>query len=372
MLPFDAFAELTRGITGITWQALVMFAIGGVLIWLAVRHEYEPLLLLPIGLGCILVNIPYAPLVEDGGLFDVLYRAGIQTGLFPSLIFLGIGAMTDFGPLMQNPKYVLFGAAAEFGCFSALVMAMVLGFNLAQSAAIAIIGSADGPTAILVSSLAAPEMLGAVSVAAYSYIALVPVIQPPIIHLLTTRQERMIRMPVSTRTVPTQQRIFFPIGVTLVVGLLAPEALPLVGMLMFGNLARESGVVARIEQAANNELTNIVTIFLGITVGSTMGADRFLRQETLMILGLGLLAFMFGTSSGLLLGKLMNVISGGKFNPLIGGCGISAFPMSARVAQRVAQQDDPNNFILMHGLGASTSGLIASVITAGYLLSLVT
>jgi oxaloacetate decarboxylase beta subunit len=371
MLYLESLAPLTRGIMGLAWQNVVMMAVGSLLIWLAVKHGYEPLLLLPIGFGCILVNIPYAPLIEEGGLLDTLYHAGISNGLFPSLIFLGIGAMTDFGPLMENPKYVLFGAAAEFGCFAALLLAMLAGFNTAQSAAIAIIGSADGPTAILVASLAAPEMLGAVSVAAYSYIAMVPVIQPPIIRLLTTRRERAIRMPNTSHSIPKIQRIVFPIAVTLVCGLLAPESLPLIGMLMFGNLARESGVVDRIEQAAHHELSNIVIIFLGITVGSTMNAQRFLRVETLMILGLGLLAFMFGTSAGLLLGKLMNLISGGRFNPLIGGCGISAFPMSARVAQRLAHEEDPDNFILMHGLGASTSGLIASVITAGYLLSLV-
>jgi carboxybiotin decarboxylase len=371
MFQMESLATFTRGLTGLTWQAVVMLAVGGLLIWLAVAREYEPLLLLPIGLGCVLVNIPHVPLIEEGGLLDTLYRAGISNGLFPSLIFLGIGAMTDFGPLMENPKYVLFGAAAEFGCFAALLLALLVGFDLAEAAAIAIIGSADGPTAILVSSMAAPQMLGAVSVAAYSYIALVPVIQPPIIRLLTTRHERSIRMPSTSHAIPRLPRVVFPIAVTLICGLLAPESLPLIGMLMFGNLARESGVVARIEQAAHHELSNIVTIFLGITVGSTMNAQRFLRVETLMILGLGLLAFMFGTSAGLMLGKLMNLISGGKFNPLIGGCGISAFPMSARVAQRIAHEEDPHNFILMHGLGASTSGLIASVITAGYLLSLV-
>lgn len=371
MLQIDAFATLTHGLTGITWQSLVMMFVGGLLIWLAVVRKYEPLLLMPIGMGCLLVNLPYSPIGQPGGLLDILYQAGIANGVFPSLIFLGIGAMTDFGPLMENPKYVLFGAAAEFGCFSALMLAMLAGFNLAQSASIAIIGSADGPTAILVASLAAPEMLGAVSVAAYSYIALVPVIQPPIIRLLTTRRERAIYMPNTSHSLPKAQRVLFPIAVTAVCGILAPDSVPLIGMLMFGNLARECGVVARIEQAAHHELSNIVTTFLGITVGSTMNAERFLRIETLTILLMGLVAFVIGTSSGLIMGKLMNVISGGKFNPLIGGCGVSAFPMSARVAQRIAHDANPHNFILMHGLGASTSGLIASVITAGFLLSLV-
>ena len=366
----DGLRLLTAGITGLTWQALVMMAIGGVLIWLAIDRQYEPLLLLPIGLGCILVNIPFSPLLEEGGLLRVLYDAGIVTGLFPSLIFLGVGAMVDFGPLLQNPKYVLFGAAAEFGCFSALLLATLAGFNLVESAAIGLIGSADGPTAILVSSRMAPELLGAVSVAAYSYIAMVPLIQPPVIRLLTTRRERMIRMPIRNRDVPRAQRIVFPIVVILVCGIIAPDSLPLIGMLMFGNLAREAGVVERINQAAHNELSNIVTTFLGITVGSTMNAEAFLRVDTLMILVLGLIAFVLGTSAGLLLGKLMNVITGGKVNPLLGGCGISAFPMSARVAQRIAHQEDPDNHLLMHAVGASTSGLIASVVTAGILLAI--
>jgi carboxybiotin decarboxylase len=366
----DGFQLLTTGIAGLTWQTVVMMAVGGVLIWLAIVPEYEPLLLLPIGLGCILVNIPFSPLLEEGGLLRILYDAGIVTGIFPSLIFLGVGAMVDFGPLLQNPKYVLFGAAAEFGCFSALLLATLAGFNLVESAAIGLIGSADGPTAILVSSRMAPELLGAVSVAAYSYIAMVPLIQPPVIRLLTTRRERMIRMPIRNRDVPRAQRIVFPIVVILVCGIIAPDSLPLIGMLMFGNLVREAGVVERINQAAHNELSNIVTTFLGITVGSTMDAERFLRVDTLMILVLGLIAFVLGTSSGLLLGKLMNVISGGKVNPLLGGCGISAFPMSARVAQRIAHQEDPDNHLLMHAVGASTSGLIASVVTAGVLLAI--
>jgi len=360
---------LEAGIAALSWRAVAMMAIGGVLIALAIVRRYEPLLLLPIGLGCILTNIPNTGMFDEGGLLRVLYDVGIANGLFPSLIFLGVGAMTDFGPLLENPKYILFGAAAEFGVFSALVLATVAGFGIVQAAAIGVIGSADGPTAILIASRMAPELLGAVSVAAYSYIALVPVIQPPLIRLLTTSEERSIRMPHSEREVPRGERIAFPIVVTLICGIIAPESLPLIGMLMFGNLARESGVVERINHAAHYEISNIVMVLLGITIGATMQAEQFLRLETLVILALGLAAFTLGSASGILLGKLMNRLSGGKVNPLLGSCGISAFPISARVAQNLAHEEDPDNFLLMHAVGASTSGLIASVVTAGFLLA---
>ena len=372
MLENGWLSLMGAGVTALSWRAVVMIAVGGVLIALAIVRKYEPLLLLPIGLGCILTNIPNTGMFDEGGLLRVLYDAGIANGLFPSLIFLGVGAMTDFGPLLENPKYILFGAAAEFGVFSALVLATLAGFSLTQAAAIGVIGSADGPTAILIASRMAPELLGAVSVAAYSYIALVPVIQPPLIKLLTTSEERSIRMPHSEREVPKGERIAFPIAVTLICGVIAPDSLPLIGMLMFGNLARESGVVERINHAAHYEISNIVTTLLGITIGATMQAERFLRLETLMILGLGLAAFMFGSTSGILLGKLMNLVSGGRVNPLLGSCGISAFPISARVAQNLAHDEDPSNFLLMHAVGASTSGLIASVVTAGLLLAVLT
>jgi len=336
----EGLRTLTAGLSGITWGAAVMMLIGVLLIWLAVSRQYEPLLLLPIGLGCILANIPHTGMLDEGGLLRVLYDAGIANNLLPSLIFLGVGPMTDFGPLMQNPKYILFGAAAEFGCFSALLFATAVGFSINQASTIGTIGSADGPTTIMGATRMAPAFLGTVSVAAYSYIALVPVIQPPAIRLLTTPKERAVRMPHLNCQVPRSQRIAFPIVATQICGIIAPESLPLVGMLMFGNLAREAGVVERISRTAHDEVSSIVTTFLGITIGSTMDAARFLKLETLLILGLGLAAFVMGTASGVMLGKLMDRISGGKINPLLGSCGISAFPMSARVAQRIAREAD--------------------------------
>jgi len=368
----SALHGLAEGLTGLVADPgrIVMIAVGGVLMWLAIRHQYEPLLLLPIGVGCVLANIPGTGLLDEGGLLKVLYDAGIKNELLPSLVFIGIGAMTDFGPLLENPKYVLFGAAAQFGIFGTLLLAILLGFNLNQAASIGIIGAADGPTSIFVASELAPDLVGPITVAAYSYMSLVPIIQPPIMKLLTTARERRIRIPYATHPVSKTTRILFPIVVTLVCGLIAPRATALIGMLMFGNLVREVGVVERINIAAQNELTNIVTTFLGITIGSTMVADRFLKWQTLLIIAMGLVAFVLDTAAGVLFGKLMCYLSGGKINPLLGGCGISAFPMSARVVQRIGQEEDYTNFLLMHAMASNTSGQIASVMAGGVVLAL--
>jgi len=362
---------LLVGITSLTWQTIVMIAVGGVLIWLAISKEYEPLLLLPIGLGCILANIPATGMLDEGGLLNVLYKAGIENELFPALVFIGIGAMTDFGPLLENPKYVLFGAAAQFGIFGTLILATLFGFSLPQAASIGIIGAADGPTSIFVAAALAPDLVGPITVAAYSYMSLVPIIQPPVMKGLTTKRERRIKMPYTSHPISKTTRVLFPIVVTLICGLIAPEATPLIGMLMFGNLAREAGVVERINQAAQNEIANIVTTFLGITIGSTMVADKFLKPETLLILAMGLVAFILDTAAGVLFGKLMCALSGYKINPLLGGCGISAFPMSARVVQKIGQEEDRSNFLLMHAMASNTSGQIASVVAGGVVLAVV-
>jgi sodium ion-translocating decarboxylase beta subunit len=357
--------KLLNGVEGLTLGAVAMMAVGGVLIWLAIHYEYEPLLLLPIGLGCILANIPYTGMLDEGGLLNVLYKAGIENELFPSLVFIGIGAMTDFGPLLENPKFVLLGAAAQFGIFGTMLIATLFGFNIYQAASIGIIGAADGPTSIFVASALAPDLVGPITVAAYSYMSLVPVIQPPVMKALTSSAERRIHMPYTQREISKTTRVIFPIAVTLLAGLIAPAAVPLIGMLMFGNLAREAGVVERISQAAQNEIANIVTTFLGITIGSTMVAEKFLRLDTLLIIGMGLVAFILDTAAGVLFGKLMNFLSGGKVNPLLGGCGISAFPMSARVVQKIGHDEDYTNFLLMHAMASNTSGQIASVMAGG-------
>ncbi len=358
-----AFAALTPG-------HIVMIAVGGILIYLAIAHDCEPLLLLPIGVGCILANIPLTGMLEEGGLLKLFYDAGIRNELFPCLVFIGIGAMTDFGPLFQNPVVVLLGAAAQFGIFGTMLICTLLGFDLRQAAAIGMIGSADGPTSIYVASALAPSLLGPIAVAAYSYMSLVPIIQPPVMRLLTTKEERRIKMPYITRPVPRLVRILFPIVTTLVTGLLAPKATPLIGMLMFGNLMRESGVVPRLSQAAQNEIANAVTIFLGIAIGSTMGAESFLHWQTILIISMGLVAFALDTAAGVLLGKVMCVLSGRRINPLIGASGISAFPMSARVVQRVGQDEDVSNFLLMHAMGSNTAGQLASVVAGGAILAL--
>jgi oxaloacetate decarboxylase beta subunit len=365
-------AELTTGISDFTWGNLVMMAVGGTLILLAIVKEYEPVLLLPIGFGCILANIPMTGMTDGDGLFGLLYNAGITTELFPLLIFIGVGAMIDFSPLLAQPRMVLLGAAAQFGIFGTLMLATLIGFPLNEAASIGVIGAIDGPTSIFVASQLAPELLAPIAVAAYSYMSLVPIIQPPIMKLLTTKKERRIRMEYTPRPVSQRGRILFPILVTVVIGLLVPAAAPLIGMLMLGNLLRESLVVDRLSKSAQNEIANVATLFLGLTIGSTMSASSFLNLQTISILGLGLLAFALDTVAGLLFGKLMGYLSRGKINPLIGAAGISAFPMAGRLAARVAQDEDFENFILMHAMGANTAGQLGSVVAGGVLLGLVT
>ena len=366
----DTIAQLLAGLSHVTWQSVVMMAIGGLLIFLAIVKEYEPLLLLPIGAGAILTNLPLSPLVGEGGMLTVLYNMGITNELFPLLIFIGIGALTDFGPLLENPKMVLLGAAGQFGIFLTLILALLLGFPRNEAASIGIIGAIDGPTSIYVSGKLAPNLVGPITVAAYSYMSLVPLIMPPVMRLLTTKKERAIRMPYTSREISARTRILFPIIVTVIVGVLVPFATPLIGSLMLGNLMRESKVVERLTNASANELANVVTLFLGLAIGSTMRGDQFLKVGTLAILGLGLLAFFLDTTAGVLFGKLLNVLSGGKFNPLIGAAGISAFPMAARVVQKEASKEDFSNFLLMHAMGANAAGQIASVIAGGVLLAL--
>ena len=360
--------EITRGFTNFTSGNAFMVVVGVVLITLAVVKEYEPVLLLPIGFGCIMANIGMS---TDAGFMKVIYDAGIATELFPLLIFVGVGAMIDFSPLLAQPKMVLLGAAGQFGIYGTLLLALLLGFPMNQAAAIGTIGAIDGPTAIFVGSKLAPELLAPIAVAAYSYMSLIPIIQPPIMRLLTTRKERLIRMDYMPKPVSRLTLVIFPIFVTLVVSLVAPDAAPLIASLMLGNLLRESLVVDRLSLAAQNEIINIATLFLGLAIGATMKAASFLNVQTLMILGLGLIAFVMDTVAGLLFGKLMSVLSGGKINPLIGACGISAFPMAGRLSAKMAQDEDFENFILMHAMGANTAGQLGSVIAGGLLLALV-
>jgi oxaloacetate decarboxylase beta subunit len=362
--------EPLPALTHLTWQMVVMMAAGGVLIYLAIAKDYEPVLLLPIGFGAILTNLPLTGIAGEHGMLGILYRAGIETELFPLLIFIGVGAMTDFGPLLENPKMALLGAAGQVGIFGTLMLALVLGFDLKESASIGIIGAIDGPTAIYVSTKLAPHLLGPIAVAAYSYMSLVPIIQPPVMRLLTTDAERTVRMAYTQREVSRTVRVLFPIVVTIIVSLLAPAASPLIAMLMFGNLMRESGVVERLSRAAQNEIANVATIFLGLTIGSTMTGGNFIHLDTLLILGMGLLAFVLDTAGGVLFGKLMYFLSGRKFNPLIGAAGISAFPMSARIVQRMGQEYDFENFLLMHAMGANTAGQLGSVMAGGVVLAL--
>jgi oxaloacetate decarboxylase beta subunit len=365
------FSELTKGISGFTIANAVMIAIGSLLIALAIIKEYEPVLLLPIGFGCILANIPFTGLTDSGGLLGLLYQVGISTELFPLLIFVGVGAMIEFSPLLSQPKMVLLGAAGQFGIFGTLMLASLLGFPLNEAASIGVIGAIDGPTSIFVASLLAPSLLAPIAVAAYSYMSLVPIIQPPIMKALTTEKERRIRMEYTPRPVTRRAKILFPIVVTLVIGLLIPAATPLIATLMLGNLLRESGVVDRLSQSAQNEIANVTTLFLGITIGSTMSAQSFLNWTTIQILLLGLVAFGLDTVAGLLFGKLMAVVTRGAINPLIGAAGISAFPMAGRLAAKVAQDEDFENFILMHAMGANTAGQLGSVMAGGVLLALV-
>ena len=367
------------------WQTALMFVISAVLVYLAVVRGFEPLLLLPIAIGMFLTNMPgaelfhpelfltageidYGAVLHEGGLIDLLYL-GVKLGIYPCLIFIGIGAMTDFSPLIANPKTLLIGAGAQFGVFVAFSAALISGvFTPEEAAAIGIIGGADGPTAILVTQVLAPHLLGAIAIAAYSYMALIPLIQPPFMRLLTTKKERAIRMT-TLRTVSKVEKVCFPLIVTFVVWLIVPDAVTLIGCLMFGNLLNVCGVTDRLSKTAQNELINIVTIFLGISVGATATAQNFLKLETLLIIGCGLAAFVVSTCGGLLTAKVMNVLSGGKINPLIGSAGVSAVPMAARVSQKVGRETDPNNYLLMHAMGPNVAGVIGSAIAAGVFLS---
>ena len=373
----DSIRELwlSTGLANFRLGQILMMLVGGTLLFLAIRKKFEPLLLVPIGFGAILSNIPIAAMAGPEGLLGYVYAVGIETGVFPLLIFLGVGALTDFGALIANPKTILLGVAAQFGIFTTMIGALLLNavpgfdFTLADAASIGIIGGADGPTAIFLATRLAPELLGAIAVAAYSYMALVPIIQPPIMRLLTTKKERAVVMQ-QMRPVSKLERILFPLTVLIVTALLLPTAVPLIGMLTFGNLLRECGVVERLNKAAQNEIINIVTIFLGLAVGSKLSADQFLRVETLGILVLGAIAFGIGTAAGVLMGKIMCWATGGKVNPLIGAAGVSAVPMAARVVNRVGQETDENNFLLMHAMGPNVAGVIGSAVAAGVLLAL--
>lgn len=360
---------LLLGLSHLGWGQVIMILIGGALLYLGITKGFEPLLLLPIGFGAILVNIPLAGLMEKGGVLRFFYDTGVLTEVFPLLIFVGIGAMTDLQPLMENPKIILLGAAGQFGIFLTLLLALALGFEKLEAVAIGIIGACDGPTAIYVTSKYAPHLLGAVSVAAYSYMSLVPLIQPPIMRLLTSEKERKIVMGIVKQPVSKTTKIVFPIVVTVAASLIAPLGTPLIGMVMLGNLMKESGVVERLKLASENEITNIVTLLLGLSIGATMEAEKFLRVETLMVLGLGLIAIGLDTAMGVLLGKLMCLLTNGKINPLIGAAGISAFPMSARVVQVEGQKYNKKSYLLMHAMSANAGGQIGSVIAAAIMLS---
>lgn len=380
------------GFMNLTWQQGLMILISFFLLYLAIKKQYEPLLLLPIAFGMLLANFPganmynselwtnfldenspaylsYGVIMREGGLLDILY-IGVKAGIYPCLIFMGVGAMTDFGPLIANPKSLLLGAAAQLGIFLTFLGANALGFTEAESASIGIIGGADGPTSIFLASKLAPHLLGPIAIAAYSYMALVPVIQPPIMRALTTKKERAIKMS-QLRPVSKTEKIIFPIAITTIVALMLPDAAPLVGFLMLGNLANECGVVDRLSKTMQNELMNIVVIFLGLTVGATATAESFLNIRTLMILAMGIIAFGGGTAGGVLLAKLMNVFSKEKVNPLIGSAGVSAVPMAARVSQQVGQEENPSNFLLMHAMGPNVAGVIGSAVAAGILLAMI-
>lgn len=357
------------GVTNLDLPHILMIAVGCTLLWLGISKGYEPLLLLPIGFGAILVNIPLAGMMNEHGFLRFFYDNGVLTEVFPLLIFVGIGAMTDFQPLLENPKIILLGAAGQFGIFLTLLLALALGFDKLDAVAVAIIGACDGPTAIYVSAKFAPHLLGAVSVAAYSYMSLVPLIQPPIMRMLTTNKERQIVMGVIKQPVSKITKIMFPIVVTIVASILAPLGAALIGTVMLGNLLRESGVVDRLKSASENEIANIVTLLLGLAIGGTMQADKFLRGETLLVLALGLIAICLDTAVGVLFGKVMCLFTGGKINPLIGAAGISAFPMSARVVQVEGQRYNKKSYLLMHAMSANAGGQIGSVIAAAVMLS---
>lgn len=361
---------LVSGFTNLHWSNPIMIAVGLLLLYLGIKKDFEPLLLVPIGFGAILVNIPLAGLMDKEGFLRIIYEAGVLTELFPLLIFVGIGAMTDFGPLLENPKIFLLGAAGQFGIFLTLALALALGFTKLEAVSIGIIGACDGPTAIYVTSQYAPHLLGAVSVAAYSYMSLVPVFQPPIMKLLTSKKEKVISMGTVKKSVSKTTRIVFPLVVTVIGGLIAPKGLPLLGTIMLGNLMKECGVVSRLTKASENEIANIVTLLLGISIGATMDGKVFLTPQTIIILCLGFLAICLDTACGVLFGKLMNVLTGGKVNPLIGAAGISAYPMSARVVQKEGQKYNPKNYLLMHAMGANTGGQVGSVMAAAVMLSI--
>ena len=359
----------------VDWRYVAMWVIGGVLIFLAIKYEMEPTLLLPLGFGTILVNIPFSGAVDrmfggelQEGALSTLYKAGINNELFPLILFIGIGAMIDFGPLLSNPKLMIFGAAAQFGIFFTFCAASMF-FDLNDAASIGIIGAADGPTAIVVAQKLGSHYKGAIMVAAYSYMALVPIIQPPVIKLLTTKKERLIRMPYHDKSVSKLTKILFPIIITVVAGIVAPESVSLIGFLMFGNLIRECGVLNSLSETAQNVLANLVTIFLGLTIASQMQAEKFLRTDTLLILGLGLIAFIFDTAGGVIFAKFLNLFLKNKVNPMIGAAGISAFPMSGRIVHKMGLKEDPQNFLLMHSIGVNVSGQIASVIAGGLILN---
>ena len=372
-----ALEFLWQGLLSITWQQAVMYVVGGLLIWLAISKGYEPALLMPMGFGAILVNLPMSGVInqltagvgETHGIIQWLFEVGIEASeAMPILLFIGIGAMIDFGPLLANPKLFLFGAAAQIGIFLTVIVAVLMGFDLKDAASIGIIGAADGPTSILVSQVLGSNYIGAIAVAAYSYMALVPIIQPFAIKLVTTREERAIRMPYEARNVSKRLRILFPIVVSVVAGLVAPASVSLVGFLMFGNLIRECGVLNTLSKTAQNELANLITLLLGITISFSMRGEYFVTPETIMIMGLGLVAFVLDSVGGVLFAKLINLFSKRKINPMVGAAGISAFPMSARVIEKMGREADPQNHLLMHAIGANVSGQIASVVAGGVIL----
>lgn len=369
----NGFDFLTSGVTSLTWQMVLMWVIGGTLIWLAIVKDFEPALLLPMGFGAILVNLPLSGVLGDSGIIQWLFEKGIGVSeAFPILLFVGIGAMIDFGPLLSNPRMLLFGAAAQFGIFFTVFLAVLLGFPLKDAMSIGIIGAADGPTSIMVSQKLHSDYMGAIAVAAYCYMALVPLIQPAAIRLVTTKAERSIRMPYNPESVSRRSKILFPIIVTIIAGLIAPDSVALVGFLMFGNLIRECGKLDSLSQTAQGALANLITIFLGITIAFQMRADVFVNKGTFMVIALGLFAFVFDTIGGVVFAKILNLFlpKGKKINPMVGGAGISAFPMSSRVIQKMALKEDKQNHILMHAAGANVAGQIGSVVAGGIVLSL--
>ncbi|HNS15119.1 MAG TPA: sodium ion-translocating decarboxylase subunit beta [Syntrophorhabdaceae bacterium] len=365
----SGLSGLVAGFTHLHWSNLVMMCIGGILLYLGIKKDFEPLLLVPIGFGCIMVNIPLADLMEKGGFLRTIYDFGVITELFPLLIFIGIGAMTDFGPVLENPYTFILGAAGQFGIFLTLLLALALGFPYKDAVTIGIIGACDGPTVIYVASQYAQHLLGPVTVAAYSYMSLVPVLQPPIMRMLTTQKEREVVMKTHQKTVSKTTKLLFPIVITIIGGLIAPHGLPLLATIMLGNFMKESGAVARLTKASENEIANIVTLLLAISIGATMSGPVFVKPTTIIILALGLLAICLDTVCGVLFGKVLYFVTGGKINPLIGAAGISAFPMSARVVQREGQKYNKKSYLLMHAMGANAGGQVGSVMAAAVMLS---